>query len=472
MRRFPAILFPVALVLGFVAAGCASPSSSSQPRQPTGRRDPQIGRMLGEVDARRVEASVRALANFHTRHTLSDDPQQTSGIVAAREWIREQFDAASRDSGGRLRVEMHETTVDRVSERVPRPVKVVNVLATLPGTSDPNRVYVVSGHYDSRASGTNDATSRAPGANDDASGTALVIELARVMSRYEFDATIIFAAVAGEEQGLLGAAALAERAKGERWNLEAMFTNDIVGNTRGGNGVHDDARVRVFSEGVPTVESPVQLQARQSTGGENDGPSRQVARYVDDVARQYLPHFDVTMIWRRDRFGRGGDHIPFNRQGYAAVRFTEPNEHFDRQHQDVRMEDGKPYGDVIEHVDFDYIANVARVNLAALASMARAPARVGAVTIDPRLEYDTTLAWEPSEETDLAGYVVLARETTAPTWQHRIAVGDQPRARVRLSKDDYIFAVQAIDKEGHASLPASPLPARRRSAATMRTTRD
>ena len=462
MRGFPVVLIGAALTIGSVGGGCARAGAGHPPP----RRDPEIDRMIGQVDARRIEADVRALAGFHTRHTLSDDPQQTSGIVAAREWIKGQFESASRDSGGRLRVEMHETTVDRVSERVPRPVKFVNVLATLPGTSDPNRVYVVSGHYDSRASEPNDATSRAPGANDDASGTALVIELARVMGRYEFDATIIFAAVAGEEQGLLGAAALAERAKNERWNLEAMFTNDIVGNTHGGNGVHDDARVRVFSEGVPTVESPVQLQARQSTGGENDGPSRQVARYVDDVARPYLPNFDVTMVWRRDRFGRGGDHIPFNRQGFAAVRFTEPNEHFDRQHQDVRTENGKPYGDVVEHVDFTYIAKVARVNLVALASMARAPARVGNVTIDPKLEYDTTLAWEPSEETDLAGYVVLARETTAPTWQHRIKVGNEPRARVRLSKDDHIFAVQAVDKEGHASIPAAPLPARRRGATT------
>ena len=429
--------------------------------------------MMQEIDAKRIEADVRALAAFHTRHTLSDDPAQTSGIVQAREWIRRQFEGAGSAGGGRLRVEMHETTIERTSERVPRAVKVVNVLATLPGTSDPNRVYLVSGHYDSRASGVNDHTSRAPGANDDASGTALVIELARVMSRYEFDATIVFAAVAGEEQGLLGAAALAEHAKAQRWNLEAMFTNDIVGNTTGGSGVRDDARVRVFSEGVPTVESPVQLQARQSSGGENDGPSRQVARYIDEVARQYLPNFAVTMIWRRDRFGRGGDHIPFNRQGFAAVRFTEPNEHYDRQHQDVRVEGGKQYGDTPEHVDFDYVANVARVNCAALASMARAPARVGNVTISTQLEYDTTLRWEPSAESDLAGYVVLARETTAPTWQQRVEVDKaEPRARVRLSKDDYIFAVQAVDRDGHASIPASPLPARRRDATTAPTTRE
>src|SRR5688572_13469335 len=271
----------LASVLAVLGCGNRTPPPQNGP-------DPQIVRMLREVDPARIEANVRKLAGFHTRHTLSDAPEQSSGIVTAREWIRGEFERCRDESGdGRLRIEMHETTVERTSERVPRPVKVVNVLATLPGTSDPNRVYLVSGHYDSRASGTNDAVARAPGANDDASGTALVLELARVMSKYEFDATIVFAAVAGEEQGLLGAAALADRAKGERWNLEAMFTNDIVGNTRGGNGVHDDARVRVFSEGVPTVESPMQLQARQSTGGENDGPSRQLARYIDEAARQY-----------------------------------------------------------------------------------------------------------------------------------------------------------------------------------------
>jgi hypothetical protein len=460
-------------MFALTASGCAASSSRTGMAGDHRPRDPQIARMLNEIDAKRIESDVRSLAAFHTRHTLSDEPAQTSGIVAAREWIRRQLDDASRASGGRLHVAMHETMIERMSERVPRPVKVVNVLATLPGTTDPNRVYVVSGHYDSRASEANDYASRAPGANDDASGTALVIELARVMSRSQFDATIVFVAVAGEEQGLLGAAALAEKAKNERWNLEAMFTNDIVGNTHGGNGVHDDARVRVFSEGVPTVESPMQLQARQSTGGENDGPSRQVARYIDEVAQQYTPNFDVTLIWRRDRFGRGGDHIPFNRQGFAAVRFTEPNENYDRQHQDVRVEDGKQYGDTPEHVDFNYIANVARVNCAALATMARAPARVGNVTISAQLEYDTTLSWEPSTEADLGGYVVLARETTAPTWQHRIDVEkSESRARVRLSKDDYIFAVQAVDRDGHTSIPAPPLPARRRDAATTPTTRD
>ncbi len=419
--------------------------------------------MLTEVDSTQIESNIRALASFHTRHTLSDDPEQTSGIVAAREWIKSEFDEYARESRGRLTVELHETLLKRTSERIPRPVKIVNVLATLRGTSDPNRVYIVSGHYDSRANGANDANSAAPGANDDGSGTALVLELARVMSKFDFEATIVFAAVAGEEQGLLGAAALAQKAKDEHWNLDAMFTNDIVGNTLGGNGIRDRSRVRVFSEGVPTVETPIQLQSRQSVGGENDGASRQVARYVRETAERYLPDFDVTLIWRRDRFGRGGDHIPFNRQGFAAVRFTEPNEDYTRQHQDVRVESGRQYGDLPEFVDFEYVANVARVNLAALASMARAPESVRSPVVSTQLEYDATISWEPSTDPDLRGYVVLARETTAPTWQRRFDVGTMTTVKIPLSKDDHIFAVQAVDREGHASIPVTPLPARTRA---------
>lgn len=444
------------MICGLV--GCArSPAAVQQ-------RDPQIVEMIGQVDSKRIEKNIRTLASFHTRHTLSDDPAQASGIVAAREWIRSRFEEYSQDTGGRLRVEFQESLIERTSERIPRAVRIVNVMATLAGTGDPNRVYVVSGHYDSRAGGVNDAASRAPGANDDASGTAVVMELARVMSRYEFDATIVFAAAAGEEQGLLGAAALAQKAKDDGWNVEAMLTNDIVGNTLGGNGARDRSRVRVFSEGVPTVETPLQLQSRQSVGGENDGPSRQVARYIADAAKQYVANFAVTLVWRRDRFGRGGDHIPFNRQGFAAVRFTEPNEDYTRQHQDVRVENLRQFGDLPEYVDFDYAANVARVNLAALASMARGPAKLRNPIISSQLEYDTTMSWESSPDADLWGYVVLARETTAPTWQRRFDVGLQTTVKIPLSKDDYIFAIQAVDREGHVSIPVMPLPARTRAA--------
>jgi len=286
------------------------------------------------------------------------------------------------------------------------------------------------------------------------------MEMARVMSRYEFDATIIFAAVAGEEQGLLGAAGLAERAKTEGWDVAAMFTNDIVGNTTGGNGVHDAGRVRVFAEGVPTAESAMQIQQRQSVGGENDSPSRQLARYIKDVAGRYVKNFDVKLVWRRDRYSRGGDHIPFLRQGYPAVRVTEPNEDYSRQHQNVTTRDGRPYGDVPEFVDFKYVANVARVNAAAIASIARAPASPRNVRLDAGLGYDSVLTWDRAGDQDhVAGYAVLVRDTTAPLWQRRVDVGNVTTATLKnVSKDDWMFGVEAYDPGGHRSVPTFPRP--------------
>src|SRR5689334_8817740 len=427
-----------------VASGCAArPSDRSLDAQLLQMpRDPQIEAMLNEIDSRQIEADVRALVAFKTRHTLSDTNSEREGIGAARRWIKSQLDRASRETNGRLVVAFEEIPIERPTERVPRPVTIVNVIATLPGT-DPNsrdRVFNVSGHYDSRALDVNDSTSPAPGANDDASGTALVMELARVMSKYQFDSTIVFACVAGEEQGLLGAAGLAERARREDRRVGAMFTDDIVGNTHGGNGVHDDSRVRVFSEGIPTSESPMQLQARQNVGGENDGPSRQLARYIRETARQYLHGFNVSLVFRRDRYGRGGDHIPFLRQGYPAVRFTEPNEDFSRQHQNVTMRGLSPYGDVIDYVDFYYVANVARAKAAALANLARAPAPLRGVTIAPAPSYDTTRSWQPGQEQDVAGYAGLGRETTPRTWLRRIDVGNVTAVTLKdLRKDHLMF---------------------------------
>jgi Zn-dependent M28 family amino/carboxypeptidase len=305
-----------------------------------------------------------------------------------------------------------------------------------------------------------DATSDAPGASDDASGTAVVMEMARVMSKYQFDATLVFLAVAGEEQGLLGAAHWAGEAKAKNLNVAAMFTNDIVGNTLGGNGVKDNARIRVFSEGVPTTETEAEARVRQLNGGENDGPSRQLARYIKEAAERYLNNFEVTLVFRRDRYGRGGDHNAFLQRGYPAVRFTEPNEDFTRQHQRVREEDGVKYGDVIEMVDFPYIAQVARVNAAAMASMALAPASPSDVSFkSSRQEYNTTLTWKPNAEPDVSGYRVVWRETYQPFWQRGVDVGNVAEYVMKgLSKDDYFFAVQAIDKDGNASAPSFPKP--------------
>jgi hypothetical protein len=468
LKHTPWMMILVATLL----TGCASkPTDNSVDAQLQRMgRDPQIEKMLAEVDRRQIENTVRTLVSFKTRHTLSDTTSEREGIGAARRWIKAQFDRYSRESGGRLVVAFEETRIDRTSERVPKPFTLVNVTATLRGSDREarERVFIVSGHYDSRALDVNDYSSPAPGANDDASGTALVMELARVMSKYQFDATIVFACVAGEEQGLLGAAALAERARSENWQVGAMFTDDIVGNTQGGNGVHDDSRVRVFSEGIPTYETPIQLQARHNVGGENDGPARQLARYIRETSRQYVKAFDVSLVFRRDRYGRSGDHIPFLRQGYPAVRFTEPNEHFDRQHQNVGSRGGRSYGDVIDYVDFDYIAKVARVNGAALANLARAPAPPRSVTIDPAPSYDTKLSWEPGQATGIAGYAVLVRETTSPIWQRRIDVGNVKSVMLNgLSKDDLLFAVEAYDSDAHRSTPTPPLP---RSAASQRAT--
>jgi hypothetical protein len=346
------------------------------------------------------------------------------------------------------------------TQRIPNPVEVVNVVATLPGTQpeSKDRIYIVSGHYDSIPRPATDATIAAPGANDDASGTAAVMEMARVMSKYEFDSTLVFVTVAAEEQGLNGSTALAEKAKKENWNIGAMLDNDIVGNTLGGNGVRDNSHVRVFSEGVPSSETQQEARARQSNGGENDGPSRQLARYIKSMCEKYVPSMNVNMVFRRDRYGRGGDHIPFLQQGYAAVRFTEPNEDFTRQHQSIREENGIKYGDVPDMVDFAYVAQVARVNAASMASMALAPASPSGVTFGTRgQEYDTTLNWTANKEPDLAGYQVVIRSTTAPDWERRVYVGNVTTATLKgLSKDDYMFAVQAIDKDGNESIPTFP----------------
>jgi len=345
--------------------------------------------------------------------------------------------------------------------RVPQPTMLTNIVATLKGSQPQatDRIYVVSGHYDSMCSSPTDAKCDAPGANDDASGTAAVLEMARVMAKFEFDATIVFMTVAGEEQGLLGSTHFAEEAKKNNWNVEAMFTNDIVGNSLGGNGIRDRSTVRVFSEGVPSNETPAEATTRRSVGGENDSASRQLARFIKETADAFVPQMKVMMVYRRDRYGRGGDHIPFLERGYPAVRFTEVNEDFRHQHQNVRTENGVQYGDLPEFVDFAYIANVARVNAASLAMLAYAPARPKGVTIISRLSDDTELHWDANNEPDLAGYEIVWRETTAATWTNSKPVGKVTSFTLKgMSKDNYFFGVRAIDNEGNRSPVTYPKP--------------
>lgn len=432
--------------------------------------DPDIRRLVGEISAERIEASIRQLVAFKTRHTLSatDDPK--IGIGAARNWIKAEFERYRDASGGRLVVEFDAFDQPPTPPRLPQGGRIVNVVATLPGT-DPaakDRVYVVSGHYDSRSLGVMDTDTVAPGANDDGSGTAAVLELARVMSRYRFEATIVFMTVAAEEQGLQGAAHWASEAKRKGVQVAGMITNDIIGNTLHEDGTRDRSHVRLFAEGVPAPvapgrELPADVIAQLRTGGENDFPPRQLARAIQAIGAAYVPQLPVRIVYRRDRFLRGGDHSPFLDAGFAAVRFTEPYEVFARQHQDVRVENGVHYGDTPDFVDFAYAADVTRVNAAALAELARAPAAPSGVEVETaKLDNDTALRWLPNREPDLAGYRIVWRETTAPQWQHAVELAKDVNRYVvpGVSKDNVIFGVAAFDRDGHASPAVYPKPRR------------
>lgn len=423
-------------------------------------RNPQIARLVAEIDSRKIENTIRRLVSFGTRNTLSDQNDPKRGIGAARDWLYAEFQKAAAASGGRMTVEK-QTFEQPKAARVPQPTMLTNIVATLKGTQPEsvNRVYVVSGHYDSMCNSPTDAKCDAPGANDDASGTAAVLEMARVMAKYKFDATIVFMTVTGEEQGLLGATHFAEEAKKSKMDIEAMFTNDIIGSSLGGNGVRDPHAVRVFSEGVPSNETTQEAATRRSVGGENDSQSRQLARFIKETSERYTPSMKVWMIYRRDRYGRGGDHQPFLERGYAAVRFTEPNENYHHQHQNVRIENGIQYGDLPQFDDFKYIADVARVNAASLAALALAPARPKNVVFPIGLSDDTVIKWEANKEPDVAGYEIVWRDTTAATWTNSRAVGNVLTFTMKgMSKDNYFFGVRAIDKEGNRSPVTYPKP--------------
>ena len=423
--------------------------------------NPAIQKMVKDVLPTKIESYIKNLVSFGTRNTLSEQDDPTRGIGAAANWIFDEFQKISKDCNGCLNVEK-QTFLQEKARRVPEPINLTNVVATLKGTTDPDRVYVVSGHYDSMCSSPTDAKCDAPGANDDASGTAAVIEMARVMSKQKFDATIIFMAVAGEEQGLLGSTYFAEQAKQKNMDIEAMFTNDIIGGVKTFKDAPDRNSVRVFAEGVPSDETEAQANLRRSVGGENDSQARQLARYINDAANVYSPNFRVQIIYRRDRYLRGGDHIPFLERGFPAVRFTEPHEDYEHQHQNVRTEDGTFYGDTIEYVDFGYIANAAKINVASLASLALAPAKPKNVGIGiTRLTNDTDLKWDANTEKDLAGYEIVWRDTTSPVWTNSMFVGKvTDKSMENMSKDNYFFGVRAVDSDGNKSPVVFPKPTR------------
>jgi len=447
--------------------------------------DPRVTAVLGDISAARIEQRIRSLVAFGTRHTLSETVSDTRGIGAARRWIQRELQACSKAAGGRLQVEM-DSYIEPAGNRMPRAAELVNVVATLPGNSpvSKERMLVVSGHYDSRNSDVMDAEGPAPGANDDASGVAAVMEMACAFAKHPFDATLVFMAVPGEEQGLLGATHWAREARRKGLKIEGMITNDIIGSSTGDKGQRDNKQVRLFADGLDpllrllvqartnTPASVAETQANEATreslqqlvlaGGSEDLPTHQLGRHLKAAGERYLPGFHVNLIQRRDRYLRGGDHLPFLERGYAAVRMSEPFENFNHQHQNVRTENGVTYGDLPEFVDFAYVADVARINAAGLGTLALAPSAPQNVRLDAtELTNDSTLSWTANPEPELAGYRVVWRSTDAATWQHSQDVGLSTQVRLPVSKDNVVFGVQAVSKRGHASLASYPLPQRR-----------
>jgi Zn-dependent M28 family amino/carboxypeptidase len=379
---------------------------------------------------------------------------ETRGIGAARRWIRREFEAVSAACGGCLEV-VEQRGVVAGHPRIPDSTVIVNVYAVLRGTTDPDRYVIMSGDIDSRVSDVMDAESDAPGANDNASGMAAAIELARVLSPYRFNASVVLAGLSGEEQGLFGGQIMAEQAAREGWRIQAVLNNDMIGNTCGIDGVCDNTTARVFAEGTRVTETEREAAVRRATGGEVDSPSRNLARYIKRVGEAYVPNLEVMMVYRLDRFGRGGHHRPFNDAGYPAVRVMETHEHYDRQHQDLRTEDGRHFGDTVEFVDFDYAAKLTGLNAVALASMAWAPPPPSNVRISGAVQPSTTLRWDAVDRTrapNLVGYRVYWRLTTDPEWTRSRWVGDVTEFTLEnVVIDNYFFGVASVSDEGFES---------------------
>jgi hypothetical protein len=420
-----------------------------------------VRQMLSDVSSRNIEATIQKLVSFGTRHTLSSQTDPNRGIGAATQWVFDQLQQDAAASGGRITVEK-QSFVQPPGPRIPVPTTITNVIATLHGSQPESagRTYVVSGHLDSRVTDVLNGTSDAPGADDDGSGVAAVLELARVMSTRHFDATIVFAVFSGEEQGTFGSVNYASRLKAAGTNVAGMFSNDIIGSSLGQNGVRDRRDLRVFAQGPPPQETPQEAVIRRTMGGENDSPPRELARFVREAAQAAIPKMNVWIIYRRDRFLRGTDDGPFLDQGYPGLRMTEPNEDYRHEHQDVRVENGVQFGDLEQFLDYQYIANVARVNLAALAALANGPAAPSGVKVEAStLSVDTSLEWQPNMEPDLAGYEIVYRDTNMPYWQHTIPVGNVTSYTVKgITKDNFLFGVRAVDKDGNRSVVTFPVP--------------
>lgn len=419
------------------------------------QRDSRISQMINEISSANIESNVRKMVGFGTRHTFSSRSDKEKGIGAACDWVKNEFEKYAKDSGGRLDVKLDSVYLEPDGRRITRKALLTNVMAILKGT-DPTdkRVFIVGGHLDSRNSEANDSVGTAPGANDDASGVSAVLELARVMSKQNFPATIIFVAFSGEEQGLNGSAFLAKKAKEQNWEVVAMLNNDMIGNSYSNEtNLKDNMQVRVFSEAIPSTETDAAKNIRQLTNAENDSPSRQLARYIKEIGERYVDQLEVKLVYRNDRFLRGGDHTSFNRQGFTAVRFCEMNENYDHQHQNIREENGIKFGDLPEFVDYEYARKITCANLAVLSNLALAPhvpQNVGIVVSG--LTNSTTLKWKVPQGKTPKGYFILMRETYQPLWEKKIFT-DKTEITLPYSKDNYFFAVQSVDEGGHESLP-------------------
>ena len=446
------ILLPVAIAVCFAIAA-----------QTTILRDQQIEKMVSEVSKDSLESYIKKMVSFGTRSTLSTQADPKRGIGAARNWVLSRFNEFAKESGGRLTALIDTVTLQPDGRRIDKPTFLGNVVATLKGTDvNDDRIFIISGHLDNMRSNVMDGTGDAPGANDDASGVAAVMECARIMSKHSFPATIIFVSVSGEEQGLLGANFMAGKARTQNWNIEAVLNNDIMGsNNSNETNVINNTKIRVFSEAFSVQDTGKAALNIRSLGLENDGKARQLARYVKETGERYVDNLEVILVYRNDRFLRGGDHTPYVQRGYAAVRFTEMNENYYHQHQDVRMENGIQYGDLPEFIDFEYLRKNTAMNLCNLANLAKSPSMPQEVKVDTKkLTNYTNLTWKASKSGKVKGYYVLMRETTSAFWQKKFFTADI-KMDLPYSKDNYFFAVQSVGEDGNESLPVAPSPAGR-----------
>lgn len=452
------------MTLRSIVAACSlmiTPLALAQ-SAPTYVDQAQLHEIVSKISADNIERDITKLVSFGTRHTLSETKSDTRGIGAARRWIKSEFDKISQACGGCLDVQFQSRTVSG-ERRIPNATEVVSVIAIQRGQTDPGRYVVMSGDIDSRVSDVMDFTSDSPGANDNASGVAGVLEAARVLTQYKFSGSVVYAALAGEEQGLFGGKIMAENAQKEGWRIKAVLNNDMIGNIEGVNGVINNTTARIFAEGTRQTETAAEANRRRFTGGEVDSPSRNLARYIDWMADRYIPNLDTMVVYRLDRFGRGGHHRPFNDLGYPGVRIMETNENYTRQHQDLRTEDGIQYGDVIEGVDFDYAAKLTALNAVSLAGMAAAPNPPAKVTIKGAVQPSTTLSWaaaDTQQNPHLKGYKIYWRLTDVPQWQYSKFVSNVTEYTLEnIVIDNYFFGVASVSEDGYESPVVYPGPA-------------